>query len=893
MSLSWDEIRQNAIRFSARWEKAANEEAQAQSFVADFLRVFGISDAGIVGDFEYKVPLSAGKTGYIDYLWKNMIAIEMKSRGKNLDEAFDQLQNYLRHLPEEDLPDLWMVCDFETIKLWRRSANQNFTIKTKNLRAHIKKFAEVAGYISERIRDDQIEVNVKAAEKMAKLHNKLCQYGYEGHDLEVYLVRLLFCLFADDTEIFPQNSLLAYFEASKADGSDLSERIGKLFEVLNLAPALRAKRSLLSEELKQFQYINGGLFETVLPSAEFDGSMRQTLLDCANFDWSTISPAIFGAMFQGVMDKQQRRAMGAHYTSEENILKLINPLFLDNLWAEFEKVKTSPKALEQFHHKIAGLRFLDPACGCGNFLIVTYRELRLLELEILKIKVDTKQRHFNIDHYLLVNVEQFYGIECEDFACQIAQVGLWLMDHQMNLRASEQLGEHYARLPLTQSATIVHGNALRLDWETVVPKHQLSYLLGNPPFNGARIMNTAQKEDIKFVFGNLRGVGNLDYVTGWYKKATDMMENTCIKTAYVSTNSVVQGMQAALLWKPLMERGVFINFGIQTFKWSNEAKGKAAVHCVIVGFSYIKTTPNINPYLLVAPTVFIEGRKKTLCDAPKMLFGNMPNDGGNFIFDAEELKIFLKDEPKAKKLIRSFVGAEEFINHSARYCLWMVGITPGELRSMPAVMDRVEKVQNLRRASTREATRKKADAPMLFGEIRQPSTGHFILIPRVSSEKREYIPMGFLDASVIASDAVQIIPSGSLYHFGVLTSSTHMAWMRTVCGRLEMRYRYSKDIVYNNFPWPEASDEQQENIASLAQAVLDARNLYPDSSLADLYDPLSMPPELRKAHQTLDRAVIKLYGFQLKGSAQEREQHLVAALMKRYQQLIKQEKKRG
>ena len=882
MQLTWDNIQSNAVAFSKRWKDARNEEAESQSFTTDFLLVFGVDDPVKLGAFEYKVPLSGNRTGYIDYLWKGQIAIEMKSRGKDLTAAFEQLRVYMTHLPEEEVPDLWMVCDFESIRLSRRSTNEVYDFKTKDLRKNIKRFANIAGYTTERVREDQVEVNVKAAEKMAKLHDALKEIGYDGHDLEVYLVRLLFCMFADDTGIFPQDSFFRYIEDAKADGSDLSERIGRLFELLNMTEEERRKKTLLSDELKQFRYINGGLFRDRLPPADFDAKTRQTLLDCVNFDWNKISPAVFGAMFQGVMDKNQRREMGAHYTSEENILKLINPLFLDGLWQEFDKVKTDPTALERFHEKIAQLKFLDPACGCGNFLIITYRELRLLELEILKMQATSNQLILDITSMLKVNVAQFYGIEYEDFPCQIAQVGMWLMDHQMNLRASEQFGQYYARLPLTQSATIVHGNALRIDWADVVPKRELSFILGNPPFNGARTMKAEQKEDMQLVFPSLKGLGNLDYVTAWYKKAAEYMEGTRICTAFVSTNSIAQGEQVAILWKSLIKQGVYINFGISTFKWSNEAKGKAAVHCVIVGFSYRKTKPNVNPYLLIAPTVFIEGRRNPLVEAPNMAFGNMPNDGGNLIIESDEYEGFVKLEPKAEKFVKRFIGADEFINSRNRYCLWLANATPSELRSMPTVITRIECVRELRAASSREGTRKKADTPTLFGEIRQPKT-EYILIPRHSSEKRKYIPIGFMPPDVIVGDSNLMIPEATLYHFGVLTSNVHMAWMRVVCGRLKSDYRYSKDIVYNNFPWPDANDEQRAEIKKLAQDVLDARALFPDSSLADLYDPLTMPPELLNAHRNLDCAVMKLYGFTPQNTPTEADR--VAKLMARYQML--------
>ena len=912
MKLTWDSIQSNAITFSKRWKDAQNEEAQAQAFELDFLRVFGVDDPEALGDFEYKVPLSGGKTGYIDYLWKGKLAIEMKSRGKDLTLAFNQLQNYMKHLPEDEIPDLWMVCDFENIRLYRRSTNEIWNFKTKDLRKHIKRFAHIAGYETERSRADQVEVNVKAAEKMARLHDALKSHGYEGHDLEVYLVRLLFCLFADDTGIFPQDSLLLYLENSKPDGSDLSDRIGRLFEVLNMPQELRAKRTLLSDELKQFQYINGGLFQNILPMAEFDAKMRQTLLGCIEFDWNKISPAIFGAMFQGVMDKDQRRELGAHYTSEENILKLINPLFMDDLWKEFDRVKTAPAALDRFHEKIAKLKFLDPACGCGNFLIITYRELRLLEFEVLKMKLDPKtyrQSSFggvtkSLEDEILVNVDQFYGIECEDFPGQIAQVGMWLMDHQMNNLVADHFGIPFVRLPLTKSATIVHGNALRIDWESVVPKRELSYILGNPPFVGYSNQSEEQKADILSVYLDTNGkpfknAGKIDYVAAWYYKASKYLQGTQTRAAFVSTNSITQGEQVTAVWKPLFEMfDVHIDFGYRTFKWSNGAKGKAAVHCVIIGFSAGRNgekiifdgdkktvAQNISPYLIDAPDVFIESHSTAICVSPNIVWGNKPVDGGNLILEADKYAELILREPGAQQYIHRFVGAEEYINNIPRYCLWLVGVSPMSLRKMPLVVERIEKVRQMRAASPKAATRKSADTPTLFQEIRQPDSD-FILIPSVSSERRRYIPMGFMDKSVIVNNAVHIIPGATLYHFGILTSNVHMSWVRAVCGRLKSDYRYSKDIVYNNFPWPDATDEQKAVIESLAQAILDARARFPDSSLADLYDPLTMPPELLRAHQNLDRAVMRLYGFSVKDTS---EAECVARLMELYQELAEKE----
>jgi hypothetical protein len=891
--LSWNTIQANAIAFSKKWQKAKNEEAEAQGFQLDFLRVFGVNEPMEVGKFEYKVPLLGGRTGYIDYVWKSKIAIEMKSRGKSLDEAFAQLKNYMQNLPIEEIPDLWLVCDFENIRLCRRSTNEVWNFKTKDLRKHIKRFADIAGYETERDTGKQIEVNVKAAEKMAKLYDALKDHGYDGHDLEVYLVRLLFCLFAGDTGIFPKGNFYNYIVNSKEDGSDLSHRLSDLFEVLNMRDEIRTKKRLLSEELKKFRYVNGKLFEQHLPRADFDAKTRKLLLECReNFDWSTISPAIFGAMFQGVMDKTKRREMGAHYTSEENIEKLINPLFMDGLYREFEKVKTDPTALDHFHDKISRLKFLDPACGCGNFLIVTYGKLRELELEVLKMKVGTSQLMIDIAPLLKVSVEQFYGIEYEEFPCQIAQVGMWLIDHQMNLRVSEQFGMYYARLPLTQGATIINGNALRLDWEDVVPKYELSYILGNPPFVGFTYMSAEQKADMEIIFPKTK---NLDFVSAWFMKSAQYIKGTRIEVALVSTNSICQGETLPVLWKKMLNLGIVINFTRRTFVWSNEAKGKAAVHCIIVGFAnfdraekwifadddLIQAT-NISPYLVDSGNTIVESRSNAICDVPAMVYGNKPADGGNLIIEEADYEEFIAKEPMARKFIRSLIGATEYINNKKRYCLWLVGANPAELRKLPLVAERVEKCRQMRQNSVAAGIRKFADTPTLFAQITQPEGVDFIVVPKTSSERRRYIPIGFMPSEVKVTDLVFVIPNATVYHFGILTSNVHMAWIRTVCGRLKSDYRYSRDIGYNTFPWAQANEKQQAEIEKLAQAVLDARANYPDSNLADLYDPSFMPPDLLKAHQNLDRAVMKLYGFPVKDFT---EADCIAALMQRYQRL--------
>lgn len=774
MRLTWDDIKGNAVAFSKRWKDGWDEKSEAQSFVRDFLAVFGVSDPAAVGRFEERALRESGK-GFMDYFWAKQIAIEMKTKGKDLNKAYEQLKDYIIHLPAEEMPDLLMVSDFENIVLYRRTTTERFAFKTKDLHKNIKRFANIAGYETTREFENQVEVNVKAAEKMAKLHDALKEHGYEGHELEVYLVRILFCLFADDTGIFPADSFINYITNSKEDGSDLSDRIGKLFEVLNMPDDVRAKRTLLSADLRQFRYINGGLFAARLAPADFNAKMRSILLDCCNFDWNKISPAIFGAMFQGVMDKDQRRELGAHYTSEDNILKLINPLFMDELWQEYDRVKTDPVQLDRFHDKISRLTFLDPACGCGNFLIITYRELRILELELLKMKVSTNQLTLDISHLLKVNVEQFYGIEYEDFPCQIAQVGMWLMDHQMNIRAAEQFGMYYARLPLTQSATIVNGNALTIDWESIVPKHELSYILGNPPFVGARIMNNTQKQEITTVvedespfplrYKNM--ADNLDYVAAWYFKAARYIMGTNIPVGFVSTNSITQGEQVAPLWDTLLnDYGVEINFAYRTFKWSNAAKGQAAVHCVIIGFSRVGirtmqkhivdgevTAPasNISPYLIDAPSVIIQPQKKPLCAVPEMKFGSQPRDGGHFVLTPQERAELLSHEPALDAVIKPYIGAEEFLHNTERYCIWLLNVSPLVIRDSKILRERIAAVEKFRLESRAKTTNQYAKVPSIFAQIAQPK-GHYLLVPRVSSENRRYVPIGFLDENSIASE---------------------------------------------------------------------------------------------------------------------------------------------
>lgn len=866
-TLGWNEIKTRAIKFVNEWQNDKNENAEAKSFLDEFFHVFGISRRR-VGTFETKVKKIDGNNGYIDMLWKGKILIEMKSRGKSLDKAYKQAKDYFDGLKEHELPGYILVCDFEKFKLYDLENNRQWEFSINEFPDKVRIFGFMIGSYEIEYKE-QDPVNIKAAEKMGLLHDKLKEIGYKGHQLEVYLVRLLFCLFADDTRLFEPNQFYEYINESNEDGSDLAMKIARLFQILN-TPDEKRLRSL-NEELLEFPYVNGGLFEEQLEIADFTSEMREILLNCAKLDWSQISPAIFGSMFQSIMNEEERRNLGAHYTSEKNIMKVIKPLFLDELHEEFEKAKNNKKKLEELHNKISELTFLDPACGCGNFLIITYRELRELELKILK-KLHGN-RFVTIDLFCKVNVNQFFGIEYEEFASQIAIVAMWLIDHQMNMKISNEFGKYFSRIPLKKHANIINTNALRYNWDDLINPRDLNYILGNPPFVGTVYMNDEQRTDMDIVFKDFKKRGQLDYVCAWYKKSAEYVRNYNIKIAFVSTNSITQGEQVSTLWRDLFKIDFKIDFAYRAFIWSNEAKGKASVFCVIIGFSkgtslkdkviydndekYI--VKNISPYLVEADNIIIESRKKPICKVNEMKKGNQPTDGGNLIIEDAELDEFLEKEPNAKKYIKQFMGSKEYINQQKRWCLWLVNCPPNELRKMPLVMERVAAVKKMRENSKDAGTRRLALTPTIFRESNNPDT--FIVIPSSSTQRRKYIPIGFLTGDVIASNAVHIIPNASLYHFGILISEMHMVWMRTVCGRLKDDYRYSKDIVYNNFIWPNIDDKLKDKISKLAKDILDIRESYVGCSLADLYDPEAMPPLLLKAHQKLNRAVDKAYSL--------------------------------
>ncbi|PID29509.1 MAG: SAM-dependent methyltransferase [Candidatus Cloacimonadota bacterium] len=908
MSLSWNEIKDRALKFSREWENETRERAEKDSFWNDFFYVFGISRRR-TATFEKPVKKLGGNQGFIDLFWKGTLIVEHKSKGKNLEKAYRQAIDYFPGLKEHELPKYILVSDFQRFKLYDLDEKSEHEFHISEFYKNVKLFGFIAGYQKRTFKEED-PVNIHAAELMGEFHDILKEFGYAGHSLEVYLVRLLFILFADDTGIFEKDIFRDFIEQKTSeDGRDLGAWTAQIFQTLNRPRKKRLKN--LNEHLNQFPYVNGGLFEEALPIASFNSEMRNILLQASSLDWGKISPAVFGSLFQSVMNPEERRNTGAHYTSEKNILKLIKPLFLDELENEFEKVKANTKKLQQFHKKLSKLKFLDPACGSGNFLIIAYRELRLLEIKILRELYKKGEIVTDISHIVWIDVDQFFGIEYDEFASKIAEAAMWLIDHQMNMRISEEFGQYFVRLPLKKSAKIINANSLQINWEDVVPKQELTYILGNPPFIGSKLLDKFQREDMAKLFHNVKNGKTLDYVSAWYLKAAQYIQNTKIKTAFVSTNSITQGEQVSVLWGELMNNyQIKIHFAHTAFKWSNEAKGKAAVYCVIIGFANyaiankklytyedIKGDPdelkvkNINPYLANAKDVIIDRKNKPICEVPKMAFGNMPLDGGNFLFAPDEKENFIKSEPKAEKYFLPLISAKEFLNNKKRWCLWLENISPQELHSMPKVMERVQAVKDFRLNSVAPSTQKHALTPTLFRDRKRPKT--FIVIPRVSSENRKYIPMGFFTKEYIAGDTCLVLLDAALYHFGVLMSEMHMTWVKYTCGRLESRFRYSKDVVYNNYPWAKAvSEKNKKKAEAKAQKVLDVRAEFPESSLADLYHPLTMPPKLVKAHKELDKAVDLCYRPQAFASESARIEYLFDLYNEYTAPLFKKEKKR-
>lgn len=911
-----------AAAFAKRWEGRGYEKGESQTFWIELLtEIFGVESPSVFITFEQQAQLD--HTSFIDGMIPSThVMIEQKSLGKDLRQAikqsdgslltpFQQAQRYSAALPYSQRPRWIVTCNFAEFDVYdmENPKGEPSRILLKDLEKEyyrLQFLVEQQGIHLQR----EMEVSMKAGEIVGKLYDAFV-VQYDADDplslryLNILCVRLVFCLYAEDAGIFGRRDMfhdyLAHYQTS-----EMRRSLVDLFKVLNTPVSQRSK--YLEADLAAFPYTNGGLFAEEIDIPQFTDNLRDTLLQHASldFDWSEISPTIFGGVFESTLNPETRRSGGMHYTSIENIHKVIDPLFYNGLLTTFESCKEETNIkkrllrLHELQDQMAQLRFFDPACGSGNFLTETYLSLRRLENEIIKQIYSVEQ--FNaFENPIKVSIHQFYGIEINDFAVTVATTALWISEAQMMAETEKIIHHDIDFLPLKSYANITEGNSLRIAWEEVCPKEELNYIIGNPPFVGYSLQSKEQKADLLNIFVDEKGkpyktAGKIDYVAAWYYKTAQMMQNTNIHAALVSTNSITQGEQVAAIWKPLKEMfGVHIDFAYRTFRWDSEASLKAHVHCVIIGFSDASTNKpkilfdngqaieakNINGYLIDAPDVFVESRNKALCDIPFMTKGSQPTDDGNLIIEADEYEDFITKEPHANKFIRPFVGAQEFLNKKKRWCLWLVGASPSELKALPEVRKRVEAVREFRLKSKKEATRKKADMPTLFDE-RRASTTEYIIVPRHSSENRKYIPMGFVNPIIIASDAVLTIQNATFYHFGILESNVHMAWMRAVCGRLEMRYRYSKDVVYNNFPWPLPTAEQKAKIEQSAQAILDARALYPDSSLADLYDPTLMPKELLQAHRQNDRAVMAAYGFSTKMT----ESECVAELFKKYAEMV-------
>lgn len=914
-----------AKNFADYWKDKGYEKGESQPFWLSLLReVLGVEKPETIIRFEDKVMLD--HTSFIDGIISSThVLIEQKSADKNLRKAikqsdgsyltpFEQAKRYSAELPYSERPRWIVTCNFREFLIYNmenpRGEPDSILLKDLPKECYRLKFLVDTG--SESVRKE-MEISIKAGELVGVLYDEILkQYKDPAAEstlksLNMLCVRLVFCLYAEDSGLFGEHMKFHNYIKGFAV-KDVRRAIIDLFKVLDTKPEERDP--YMDETLASFPYVNGGLFaDEDIEIPQFNEKIVQLLLRNAseNFDWSEISPTIFGAVFESTLNPETRRSGGMHYTSIENIHKVIDPLFLDDLREELAQIKTiqvdktRTRKLEEYRKKLSSLTFLDPACGSGNFLTETYLSLRRLENEALKL-IHNGQMLLGLDDLIKVSIGQFYGIEINDFAVTVAKTALWIAESQMMKETEEIVNMTLDFLPLKSYANIVEGNALRIDWESVVLKDKLNYIMGNPPFVGARMMSPSQKSDLLTVFGNQwKNAGNLDYVACWYKKCTDFIKGTSVRAALVSTNSVSQGESVANLWKPLFADGVHIDFAHRTFRWDSEASIKAHVHCVIIGFSTAPSSKpkiifsserpqivrNINGYLLNADNIFVESRKKPLCNVPEMVFGSMPNDGGYLSDYSEEQKNeIIKKYPQAEQMFRPLLGATEFINNKLRYCLWLKDIDPKIILSVPPVLKAIEHVKQLRLNSNREATKKLADTPMLFGEIRQPEKGNYLIVPRVSSENRKYIPIGFVNANTVASDSVLVVPNASLFQFGVMTSNVHNAWMRAVCGRLKSDYRYSINIVYNNFPWVTPTEEQKEAVEQTAQAILDARAKYKNSSFADMYgEKMYLFPELLKAHRQNDKTVMIAYGFWGKLNS---ESECVAELMKMYQELSKQ-----
>jgi hypothetical protein len=967
MRLTTPELRSRAAAFARDWATAHYEKGETQSFWNDFFRIFGI-DRKRVAVYEHSVDKLKGGKGFIDLFWSGTLIIEQKSLGKDLLGARIQAMDYTHGLTDAEMPKYILACDFRTWELTSLETDERTAFTLEDLPKHIDKFSFILGRQT-RVFKDQDPVNIKAAELVGALHDALEASGYTGHRLEVFLTRIVFCLFADDTGIFEPKDILWEWLDSIPDAESMGPKIGRLFEVLNTDE--KARQKTLPEDLARFPYVNGHLFEAQFPTPDFNDDMRTALLNACRFDWTPISPAIFGSLFQSVMDKAERRKKGAHYTTEKNILKLIGPLFLDDLRAEFARLKAlksgRAQRLAAYHDKLAGLTFFDPACGCGNFLVITYRELRVLELDLLLTLHPEGQRSLDAATLSRIDVDQFYGIEIEEFPARIAETALWMMDHLMNLRLSEAFGGYYPRIPLKKSPTILHGDALEADWATVLPPERCSYILGNPPFVGAKFQSQEQREQVRTIANLGKSGGTLDFVCAWFLKAGAYVAaaaspptqpppqggrgaaapsatgtpnadpsppsprvgegrgggaaRTPPRIAFVSTNSITQGEQVAQLWPLLFDRyNLEIAFAHRTFEWGSDARGKAHVHVVILGldrreavraerrlFSYPKISGEpvetvhkaISPYLFDAsnvsdPRLVVKEIGTPVNGFGALLSGSQPIDDGNFTLDEKDRREFLSIEPNAEKYLRPYVAAKDFLQGGQRWVIVLKDASPTDLKGMPELRRRIAAVRTFREQSPRDSTRAAAKFPSRFSFELFPEN-HFLVLPKVSSERREYMPIAIMQAPSVPSDLVFVLNNSTLTDFALLTSAMHMSWLRHIGGRLKSDYRYSIGLVYNTFPLPPNAQggtaPALRKLEPLAQAILDARASHPGATLATLYDPDLMPANLRKAHTDLDRAVDRLYrpaGF---ASDRERVEHLFALYEAMVAPLLAQPKK--
>ncbi len=944
MQLSWNEIRSRAAAFAKEWHGEGYERGQTQTFYNEFFEVFGIARKRVAIYEQPIKDLADNKRGFIDLYWKGVLLIEQKSQGLDLAGAKKQAFDYLPGIKnDKDLPNFILLSDFQRFELFDLNTGKDWKFGLQELPEKVQAFSFMFGGVQREFKDED-PVNIEASELMGDLYDALKASGYEGHDLERFLVRLVFCLFADDTGIFqPRGILLDYIDTrTTEDGADLGPKLTKLFEVLNQPDEKRAKT--LDEELAAFPYVNGELFAERLPLPDFNSRMRAILIEACEFNWSKVSPAIFGSLFQSVMDKKKRRAVGAHYTNEQNIMKVIGPLFLDDLKADLKRLlarkdNSRAKALAEFQERLSKLTFFDPACGCGNFLVIAYREIRKLEHDIILDRVNNKDLFAGT--YSNVDVNQFYGIEIEEFPARIAETAMWMMDHIMNMQLSESLGQYLPRIPLKKSPKIVHGDALELDWAEVLNPKDCSYVFGNPPFIGAKLQTEEQRKHVHRIANLGKKKGTLDFVCCWFLKAGAFVNAAKEGTsppaspdppqrggeiplsfgegarragevpfpsiAFVATNSISQGEQVAELWPLMFNRyGLEIAFAHRTFAWGSEARGKANVHVVIVGltkredepvekrlFDYddIKGDPTETKVRAISPYLFdgsflgdrhtvVRESERSISHKPPLITGSQLIDDGNYIFSRAEKNNFIGEEPKSSSLFRPFVGGEEFINGGDRWLLLAQAASPSELRSLPKVCERIEAVKKFRLKSKRAGTIKLAATPTLF-QINEIPKRNFLLIPEVSSETRDYVPIGYLKPPTVPSNLVRIIPDATIDFFSLLTSRMHMSWLRFIGGRLKSDYRYSIGLVYNPFPWPDLDPAKKEKLTKLGQAILDARELHPQSTLADLYDPLTMPANLRKAHEANDKAVDQLYRKVPFKSDRERVEFLLA----RYEQI--------